>query len=189
MASGTPTVGQEAYLGGMYQWGRNDDLTSGTFVGSQYNGALTNGSTSNTNFYAGDGSYYDWYTPDINLSTPGLWNPNGATSSIAGNNQGPCPAGYGVPSGGTSDATTEWGKLYMIFGGTYDTIRSTLKLPLSGYRNWAAGTYGSQGSGGYYWSSSPNGSNSPAANFTPGGGTIASNNARANGFSVRCVRH
>ena len=150
---------------------------------------MTTLSLGNNNFYVGDGTYYDWYTPNANNSTPGLWNPNGTTSSIAGNNQGPCPAGYGVPSGGTSDATTEWGKLYMIFGGTYDTIRSTLKLPLSGNRGWSNGTYNNQGTAGAYWSSSPGGANSYFANFTVGGGNIAYNSSRAYGFAVRCVRH
>ena len=71
MASGTPTAAQEAYLGGMYQWGRNDDVTSGTSVTSPYNGTLTNGSTSDMNFYEGDDEYYsDWYAPDRGLSTP-----------------------------------------------------------------------------------------------------------------------
>ena len=184
----------------MYQWGRNDDLTSGTFVGSQYNGALTNGSTSNTNFYAGDGSYYDWYTPNANNSTPGLWNPNGTTSSIAGNNQGPCPAGYGVPSGGTSDATTEWGKLYAIINASttvgacsqanvYDRTRCAVDMPLSGRRSWGNGAYYGQGTGGYYWSSSPDGTYSYYAYFFVGGGSIANYNDRAYGFAVRCIRH
>ena len=58
MASGTPTAGQEAYLGGMYQWGRNDDITNDTYyTTNQFNGTLTNGSTSDTNFYKGDGIY------------------------------------------------------------------------------------------------------------------------------------
>ena len=107
---------------------------------------MTTLSLGNNNFYDGDGTYGDWYTPDANLSNPGLWNPNGTTSSVAGNNQGPCPTGYGVPSGGTSDATTEWGKLYTIINASatvgtcsqanvYDRIRCAMDLPLSGFRS------------------------------------------------------
>ena len=65
----------------------------------------------------------------------------------------------------------------------------THNMPLSGSRNWGSGTYSSQGSGGYYWSSSPNGANSYYASFYPGSGSIATNYYRAYGFSVRCVKH
>ena len=160
---------------------------------------MTTLSVGNNNFYNGDG-YGDWYIPNSSLSTPGLWNPNGTTSSIAGNNQGPCPVGYGVPSGGTSDATTEWGKLYIIINASatvgtcsqanvYDRTRCAVNMPLSGNRNWNSGTYVGQGTYGYYWSSSPSGAGSYYAYFVVGGGNIANTYNRAVGFAVRCVRH
>ena len=60
-------------IGSYYQWGRNDDVTAGTFISSGYNGSLTNCSTSNTNFYDTDLSYVDWYTPDKGVTATGLW--------------------------------------------------------------------------------------------------------------------
>ena len=65
----------------------------------------------------------------------------------------------------------------------------TNNMPLAGDRNWNNGTYYNQGSYGFYWSSSPNGTTSYYAYFSPGSGNIASNYSRANGFSVRCVKH
>ena len=65
----------------------------------------------------------------------------------------------------------------------------THNMPLSGYRNGGNGTYYSQGSYGYYWSSSPTGTYSYYAYFLPGSGNIAGNGSRADGFSVRCVKH
>ena len=63
-------------LGSYYQWGRNDNVTSGTFVGSQVsNGALnmTTLSVGNTNYYQGGGSYGEWYTPDIGVVASDRW--------------------------------------------------------------------------------------------------------------------
>lgn len=63
-------------------------------------------------------------------------------------------------------------------GANYDIIRSTLKLPLSGYRDLNNGQYYNQGLNGYYWSSSPNSSYSHIADFYSGGGLIANINLR-----------
>lgn len=60
---------------------------------------------------------------------------------------------------------------------------------IAGNRNWNNGQYYNQGSNGYYWSSSPNSTNSYNANFNSGGGNIANNNNRGNGFSLRCLKN
>ena len=179
--------------GAYYQWGRNDDVTAGTFTvwvtGHVSAGELNSStlSTGNQLFYAGDTTYGEWYFPDVNVTANDRW---------VTNTQGPCPAGYGVPSDGV--ATSDWQVASNIIVGTTsptngqcNTIRNTLKLPLSGARSWGDGSYFSQGTSGFYWSSSLNGTSiSYSTYFASAGSTIAYNaNARAYGFAVRCVRH
>ena len=60
---------------------------------------------------------------------------------------------------------------------------------LSGTRYYSNGSWTSQGSYGYYWSSSPNSAYAYYANFTSGGGGIADNSDRALGFSARCLKN
>ncbi len=146
----------------------------------------------NNNFYKGDNTYGEWYIPDINTVATNRW---------VSNPQGPCPTGYSIPTGGTTDTSTEWGKLYTIVNTSlvvgscnqaniYDRTRCILNLPLPGDRMWNDGTYGNQSTNGWYWSSSPNGIYSYNAMFIVGGGNIASTNyARSFGLSVRCIRH
>ena len=68
-------------LGDYYQWGRNDVVTSDTYTTGQYSGILTGGSTSDTNFYQGDGIYGEWYMSDVGNTNPARW-------SIAGGGDG-----------------------------------------------------------------------------------------------------
>lgn len=78
------------------------------------------------------------------------------------------------------------------FGGNHDSDhKGSLFLPAAGLRNSNSGELASTSSNGYYWSSSPNyGGNLNAGNlyFYSGNVYPLSNNGRANGFSVRCVR-
>ena len=190
-ATTASTVISPTSSGAFYQWGRNDDVTAGVFTpwvtGHVSAGELNSStlSTGNSLFYAGDSTYGEWYFPDINITATNRWTANA---------QGPCPIGYVVPSNGS--ATSDWEVASNIIVGTtspattqLDTIRSALKLPLSGYRNWSNGVYTFAGSYGYYWSSSPIGSLSYFAYFNVGNGNITNFNGRALGYSVRCVRH
>lgn len=63
---------------------------------------------------------------------------------------------------------------------------STL-LPAAGNRN-TNGSMNNVGSNGYYWSSTPNGSNGYNLNFNSGNINVNNNNNRNNGFPVRCVQ-
>ena len=67
-------------LGTYFQWGRNDDVTSGVSQVS-YNGALTNNSTNNQYYYSAY-TNGDWYQPDDNISNPIRW-----YAANGGNNQ------------------------------------------------------------------------------------------------------
>jgi len=58
-----------------------------------------------------------------------------------------------------------------------------------GYRNFDYGYFNYQGFHGYWWSSSPNGTNAWNRNLNSGNSNVnRNNNNTRNGFSVRCVR-
>lgn len=70
-----------------------------------------------------------------------------------------------------------------------DKLFAFLKLNFAGYREYSNGQFNLQGSSGYYWSSTPNGTYSYYAYFYSGGGGIAIGNNRGIGFSVRCIKN
>jgi hypothetical protein len=95
-----------------------------------------------------------------------------------------------LPTGGSGG---EWQTLVTAEGitnGTSDdkAFASTLKLPLAGYRSRSDGSLSSQGSGGYYWSSSVTGINGYHLRFNSTSVDPAYTNSRAYGFTVRCVK-
>ena len=185
-----PTAGQEAWMGAYYQWGNNADNTTTTTSGTQVNASGY-----------GPGNYYNSAT----LITTGDWssvqNDNlwGNTTNTSVARQGPCPTGYHVPSGGTSDTTTEFGTMYTVinsatpFGSCaqaniYDRTECVLKLPLTGDRLGASYNY--QGTRGWYWSSSPSGTNASDAYFGISTGGITDITGRGNyALNVRCLRN
>ncbi|MBF0647881.1 hypothetical protein IR083_03490 [Dysgonomonas sp. GY75] len=60
-------------------------------------------------------------------------------------------------------------------------------FPASGNRNNNTGTLNNVGTNGYYWSSSPNGTNGYNLNFNSSNVNPSDNNNRANGLTVRCI--
>lgn len=78
------------------------------------------------------------------------------------------------------------------FGGNHDTDHEgSLFFPASGCRSRTSGALADVGSHGYSWSSSPSSAGSAYAgylNFYASGVNPFSNNTRALGFPVRCVR-
>ena len=78
------------------------------------------------------------------------------------------------------------------FGGNHDSDhKGSLILPAAGLRSYNSGELANPSSYGYYWSSSPycGGTNGAGSlYFYSGGVGPLSNNNRAYGFSVRCVR-
>ena len=63
----------------------------------------------------------------------------------------------------------------------------TCALPiLAGYRSASTGSLGNVGIGGYYWSSTVNGSNSRVLRFTTSSALM--DDYRAYGQSVRCIK-
>ena len=165
--------------GSLFQWGRKPDghelitYTNGT-TGTAVNG--TTGTLNDTptvaSFITNNSSPYDWRSSQSNT----LW----ATEASANN---PCPTGFRVPT------LTEQNTLVTAASITNSTTAasSTLKFTVPGHRNSSIGALYSVGSDGYYWSSTVSGTYASNRYFYSGG-TLADNNDRANGFTVRCLK-
>lgn len=103
--------------------------------------------------------------------------------------QSVCPKGYRLPS----EEEQEW----LIKNSDYHFDREKkegvfllsdgfeLRLPAAGYRD-GNGDSNNQGTYGYYWSSSPSGTDATYVRFN-GGPAHVYTNGRVNAFSVRCV--
>ena len=170
--------------GNHYQWGRPADgheisvwngatPTSGRgFADATALEALSATTTpGHPNFILTNAGTYDWLATQAD---PDRW----ATA-----NQGPCPAGYHVPTNNEWNTADTFG----AWNNNTDTFNSSLKLPSAGYRNRVNGLLNLQGTHGHYWSSTVSGTNARYLYFYS---TAASTNSisRAVGFSVRCLK-
>ena len=178
--------------GALYQWGRTTDgheaRTSGTAAGP-----ISSPWTS-TNFITNSSSPYDWRTPQSNT----LWGDGTAGADPVKAANDPCPTGFKVPS------QAQWGGLFRTGGttggapstatqntwtwtGNGYTIGSNLYLPAAGFHDLINASLGSVGSGGYYWSSTVNGTVSYFLIFGSGDVNPGGFDARGRGHSVRCI--
>ncbi|MBR2725926.1 hypothetical protein IKE87_01510, partial [Candidatus Saccharibacteria bacterium] len=129
---------------------------------------------------AGDwkvGTYYNYCAASAGSYCP-------AAGAAAGPvEQDICPKGWRVPSAGPGG---EYQVIYDAYGKNYTNFRTALHLPLSG-TYYSAEVY-TQGSGGYWWSSTFNNGNSMyhLYSLTSGINPQAASH-RDYGFSVRCV--
>ncbi len=181
-------------MGAYYQWGRNKDVTNGSVV----TGPVATDTTNNFITNSSGTNSYDWLTSSNN----NLW--GGTTTSVSSGlystvssgdktlMQGPCASGYHVPT------QKEWcdaaqsinPSLTCTSSWQNDTsLRTTLKLPLAGYRNYADGVFYNQSSYGYYWTASPNGSYGYGLNLNSSQVSPVRINHRSYGFSVRCLKN
>ena len=170
--------------GNLYQWGRPADgheisvwdgatTTSGRgFANATALEALSATTTpGHPNFILTIAGRFDWLATQAD---PDRW---------ANANQGPCPAGYHVPT------DTQWiiADTFGAWSSNTDTYNSALKLPSAGNRNRINGLLSYQGTLGYYWSSTVSGANARTLYFN----SAAANtnlNSRADGFTVRCLK-
>jgi len=105
--------------------------------------------------------------------------------------QWPAPDGFHVPLG------TEWQWLKTIMDWlsltTWDSWRINLHMPFAGFRKYSSADLNIQGSSGFYWSSSPYGSNYPdcASRLYLDSSNVSANNNiyRAYGYTVRCFKN
>ncbi len=161
-----------AAYGDLYQWGRGSD-------GHQCRNSATTTVLSTTdqpgngNFIA-SGASFDWRNPN----NPNLW------QGVNGINN-PCPSGYRLPTVTELEAElTSWSS-----NDPAGAFASPLKLPLAGARERTVGALGSVGTTGIYWSGSDGGGFRSSALNIRTGDTMMNNNARINGYSVRCLKN
>ena len=159
--------------GDLYQWGR---LTDGHQIKTSY---LTTTSSStdvpgHDDFIDGDntGWPYDWRKPQ----NDNLW------QGVGGINN-PCPSGYRLPTEAELDAErASWSS-----NNSAGAFASPLKFTVAGYRSWTWGVIHDVGSDGSYWSSTVDDEDSHRLTFSISNARMSST-ARANGFSVRCIK-
>jgi hypothetical protein len=158
-----------ASYGDLFQWGRGAD-------GHQIRSPL--GNTTPTlsatdqpahgNFITINSGIYDWRSPQNN----NLW------QGVNGLNN-PCPSGFRIPT--ETELNTE--STIWSSSGSTGAFASPLKLPMAGLRLCTDGLLYNAGTEGFYWSSTVIIIN--IHNLTSFG---MSNDVRALGFSVRCIK-
>ncbi len=171
---------QENCFGDYYQWGRNHD-------GHQESNSPTTSiqatdvNSAGSKFITASSIYwYDWaHAADGDGSLRSAnWSKTDGSSV--------CPVGFRVPTEAEYNA-----ELFDTGSADIknrdDAFSSFLALPAAGYRNYSSGTLYNQGSWGYVWTSSVNGSYSHNVYFYSGNANT-NYNYRANGFTVRCLR-
>jgi len=162
--------------GDLFQWGRIDD---GHQIRNPLSGTTT--TLSNTdqpghdNFIiTGYNSPYDWRSPQ----NSNLW------QGVNGINN-PCPTGWRIPT------VAEWNTERLSWIPDINpsgAINSPLKLTLAGHRTMYNGTLGTVNSDGYYWASNVAGILAGYFYMYGGEANTATDRARADSFSVRCIK-
>ncbi len=212
-----PTSDYEKYFGMLYQFGRKDPFTgsanntTGNTTAATLYGAeiemvaapsgsnLSNAVHHPTKFYTNSGN---WTSPNEDL-----W-----ASEVSKSPFDPCPAGWRVPTGGTTATNNVWagfknGVENDVNGGGYvagtldvfgwdGTARGRLYkhtdayawYPACGYRGSGNGTLSGVGGYGYYWSAMPYGGSGYNLYFYSTDVNPANYTNRAGGFPVRCVK-
>ena len=161
-----------ACYGDLYQWGRGADghqlRTSGTTT------TLSNSDTPGHNdFILAPNSPHDWRSPH----NDNLW------QGVNGTNN-PCPNGWRIPT------YAEWHAELLSWSSNdaWGAFMSSLKLPMTGYRNHGNGSLNHVGSVGYYWTSIVSTQIASHLFFTNSTAYISSSLYRALGVSVRCIK-
>jgi uncharacterized protein (TIGR02145 family) len=203
--------------GSLFQWGRKADghelinWTDGE-TGEAKHGVRGNVSDEpedtsfRTSAYVWVDHYYGRYNlRDWRINTDdSLW-----ANELSANNV--CPAGYRLPTTGSDGTNKEWAvekKSWNIDGErnedgdfidevvtSVDALASTLKLPMSGYRDRDDGGIVYEGTTGYYWSASANISTTTGIHyifallFNNEKVSTDNSNKRRWGFNVRCIKN
>ncbi len=136
----------------------------------------TTGDTYGNNY----GTLYNYYVASARTKTTSS-NSTGATADI-------CPAGWRLPTGGSSGEFANLVSAYSLSGSTGITsLRQNFGFPLAGYTSTSSPT--NVGTRGYYWSSTYGGSAGYMYRFYLYSSTISSTNTgyRYNTSSIKCV--
>lgn len=166
--SSTDSVG----FGDLYQWGRAKD-------GHQLRTSATTATLTSvdkpatSDFITSKTGTQDWRNPQNSTLWQGL---NGTNN--------PCPTGFRLPT------VAEWN--LEIAGWSSNTnvgaFVSSLKLPMAGSRSASTGDISLAGSGGYYWTSTLDGTRSRVVVISENQAFV-STSIRGDGKSVRCIRN
>jgi len=155
------------------QWGRALDGHQGTGTTSTIaTTPLPNAGNSWDGLFILSGiSPNDWLLPQDN----NLW------QGVTGTNN-PCPEGFRIPT----EAEWEAERLSWTSNDPVGAFASPLKIPIAGNRSYSNGTvtYGT----GNYWSSTVSNQGAVRLLLMEGYANIAAANARATGFSIRCIK-
>jgi uncharacterized protein (TIGR02145 family) len=138
------------------------------------------------------GSNVGWSSSDPLTATDGdnTWRNLTETGNTWTTAKNPCPAGWRLPTqaelASLGDGT--WTTVNGVSGRLFGNGDNTLFLHAAGYRYYSRGSAYGVGSGGFYWSSSVNGTLTYYMLFTSRGVYPRSYSyGRATGLSVRCV--
>ena len=166
----TSSIDNAAY-GDLYQWGRRSD-------GHQCRTSLTTSTLSttdqpiNSRFILGDGG--DWRNPSNN----NLW------QGVDGINN-PCPNGFKVPT--ETELNNEL--LTWLTNNSSGAFSSPLKWTMAGVRNDATGSVTQNATTGSYWTSKVIQSDQSVFLTINNSSAVFSDNDRAYGRSVRCIKN
>ena len=162
--------------GYLYQWGRSSD-------GHQSRNSGTTTLSSNSHIVNHDDFIYRPYIyyPFWYGGSTILW------QRLLGVNN-PCPSGYRIPT------SAEWHAEIQTWGynaNSQSAFSSPLRLPIAGGRDGSDGLIYGEGNFGSYWTSTmfSNGQNESNAVLIAGSYILEGYSSRANGYSVRCIKH
>ena len=161
-----------ASYGDLYQWGRDSDghesRTSNTIATTATSADAGHGDF----ILSGSGTDNNWtdFTAEDTLWQSGL--------------NDPCPAGYRIPT--VIELNAEREQFNTNDAAAADALLA-LRLPLAGNRSYSGNNFNNVGSEGYYWSSTVGNVNTQNLHLRNSNAQI-SDNERAYGFSVRCIK-
>jgi len=178
-----------ASYGDLYQWGRAADghqvivrdAATPANGSTPPDGSSGNTSTTATSATPSHGNFIlGASTTGVNKNWTDFAEENGLWQ--AGLND-PCPAGYRIPT------ETELNNERLSWGtdNPAGAMNSPLKLTVAGIRAYVDGTFSLVGSSGIYWSSTVSSKKARHLYFYSGG-TGMTDNPRASGQSVRCIK-
>jgi uncharacterized protein (TIGR02145 family) len=167
--------------GSLFQWGRKADghelikYSSGS-AGAGINGVSSTNADEPTDskFIKEGSSPYDWRVDQDDA----LWSGESAANAV-------CPTGYRLPL--NAEFITEYDSWENP--NVAGALSSKLKLPIPGDRSYGNATIYSEGSNGYYWSSSVSGTKSRYLYLRPSNDADTYSTPRSGGFSVRCIKN
>ena len=159
-----------AAYGNLYQWGRAADGHQFRTSGTTSTLSITD-TPGHANFILAPNTPFDWR----NGQNVSLW------QGLTGTNN-PCPSGFRIPTNDEFIAEIATWSAKSPEG----AFASPLKLPMAGIR-YNSGSLSGVGSIGYYWSSTVSGTISLYLVFYVSN-AYTTNNDRASGLSVRCIK-